>query len=287
MKKIDLSILITTYMTKDLLHKALDSVISNLKDANFSHEILVIDNNSNDGTVELVKEQYENVSLIVNEQNYGLAYALNQGIKAVSGKYILAMDSDVEVKDGTIIEMYHYLEKNPQVSGVVPFEFKPNKKQTRPRLKVGISLKKPDYSKPFYLEFPGNTFSMISKKAYDDVGLYDEKYIFSVEDLDWAHRAKLKNHKFVLLPQCEIIHYGRQGKYKNYDKMLEELYPTNLYYFKKFYNPLIVFLAYWSIRLGIKFSRYQNRNNQDLVKAYDNALKKVKNEYKNQVKNLA
>jgi len=283
MEKIDLSIIITTYKTKKLLDKALESLFSALENVSLDYEILLIDNNSNDGTVSLIKDKYPRVFLLENNKNYGLAFALNQGLKRAKGKYILTMDSDVEVRKNTVDKMYKYLGNNPEIGGVVPVEFKPNKKEKfvpRRRVGVDLSFSKPDLSKPISTEFTGNTFSMIKGEVYDDVGYYDEKFTYAIEDLDWAHRAKKKGYSFMILPQCLIIHHGRQGKYKNKAKMIEELYRTKFYYFKKFYHPILTFLAYGIIRLEIKLGKIKDRKNKKLKKAYEKALNKLKAEYR-------
>lgn len=217
--------------------------------------------------------------LIANSKNRGLAYALNQGIKIARGRYLLTMDSDVEVLGNSIPEMYSYLEKHPGISGVATDEFTPGGKRKRSRTKIGLERRKRSYSKPFLIEFTGNTFSMITEDVYQNVGLYDETFTYSVEDLDWAHRAKLKGYKFILLPQCKIIHHGRKGKYQNYSAVVEERYRTNLYYYKKFYSPSVVCVAYWIMRFKI-WVKILKAKSRELKEAYRRAEQKMIHEHK-------
>lgn len=281
MDEVHLSVIITTYKTRDLLKTCLRSVLEDLKGSPFTTEVLVIDNASHDGTVEMVKKEAPSVKLIENQENVGLARALNQGIQLARGKYLLTMDSDVEVIEGCIGPMVAYLDKNPAVSGVVTDEFNEKGARKRTRTKVGVELKlsKPDFTKPFSLEFTGNTFSMIRREAYDDVGLYDPVFKYSVEDLDWAHRAKNKGHRFVLLPTCRIIHYGRKGKKKNFSLMIQELYRSNLHYYGKFYHPLIVWLLYRGMRLEIGLKLITFRKNREQKETYLKAREKMIAQY--------
>ena len=131
MEKKDLSVIVVTYKTRDLLYKALGSVMTNLEHVHFSHEVIVIDNGSGDGTVEMLHEHFKNVVLIANSENKGLAHALNQGMKIARGRYLLNMDSDVEILNKAIMEMYRYLEEHPNISGVVTDEFTPEGKRKR------------------------------------------------------------------------------------------------------------------------------------------------------------
>lgn len=280
-QEIDLSIIITTYKTKDLLKTCLQSLFQDLKGLSITTEVLVIDNASHDGTVEMVREDYPSVMLIENQENVGLARALNQGIEIARGRYLLTMDSDVEILEDCIGTMVNYLEENPAVSGVVTDEFNEKGERKRTRTKVGVELKliKPDFSRPFSLEFTGNTFSMIRKTVYEDVGLYDLLYKYSVEDLDWAHRAKNRGHRFVLLPDCHIIHYGRRGKKKNYSLMVEELYRSNMHYYGKFYHPLIVSLLYWGMRLEIRLKLCISHRGKEWRETYLRAREKMEEEY--------
>lgn len=274
-----ISVIITTYKTKDLLKKALESVLADLKEASFSYEILVIDNASRDGTADMIKKSYPAVSLIVHEENLGLAKALNKGITSTTGQYLLTIDSDVELQKGTIPTLYQYLEDNPQYSGATTDILTPEGKRCKTRFQVGLDLRKPDFSAPFEVEFTGNTLCFIRRAAYEDVGLYDSAYTYSVEDLDWSHRAKQKGHRFILLPHLCTLHHRRKGKFRNYGAVIEELYRTNLYYYKKFYSRLLLPLFYGALWMEIQFNTYKHRENKVMKEAFQKAQKKMKQEY--------
>jgi GT2 family glycosyltransferase len=144
--------------------------------------------------------------------------------------------------------MYNYLEAHGDVSGVCGQLFFPNGQRQRIRTNV-IDIKKADYSKSFKVTFVGTGFNMIRSKAFDQVGLYDESYYFYNEELDWAERARRLKLTFILLPDAKVYHHLSQGAKQNYSAIIKELYKSNLYFFKKFYHPTIVSIAYGAIYL--------------------------------------
>ena len=96
----DISIVLITWRMKDYLDGLLNSMIK--LSEGFSYEIILLDNNSQDGTVEMVKEKYPQVNLIENEANLGVAPARNKGMKIANGKYVLILDADMMFTENSI-----------------------------------------------------------------------------------------------------------------------------------------------------------------------------------------
>ena len=103
---IDLSIIIISFNTKDLIDRCLSSVLKSLTRASFGYEIIVIDNNSLDGTREMIREKYKQVILVQNSENTGFGKANNQGCSRSKGKYLLFLNSDTEVLDHAVESLY-------------------------------------------------------------------------------------------------------------------------------------------------------------------------------------
>ena len=101
--KIDLSIIVLSYNTKDITLNCLSSVVQFTR--GLSYEIMVVDNASADDSVELVKKKFPEVVVIENEKNYGFASANNRGIKKSRGKYILFLNNDVKLDKNCIKEL--------------------------------------------------------------------------------------------------------------------------------------------------------------------------------------
>jgi GT2 family glycosyltransferase len=99
---VDLSIIIVSWNAKEYLQKVSSQLLETNK---FSKEIIVVDNASTDGSAELIKEKFQQVVLICNDANLGFAKANNIGIRQSRGKYVLLINSDVEVSEGCIERM--------------------------------------------------------------------------------------------------------------------------------------------------------------------------------------
>ncbi len=117
---IDLSIVIISWKMKDLLRSCLESIYKFTEKVNF--EIIVIDNNSQDGTSRMIRSEFSKVILIVNEENRGVAPARNQGIAIANGKYIVILDADVELIENSIAKLFEFMENNSDC-GIAGSEF--------------------------------------------------------------------------------------------------------------------------------------------------------------------
>lgn len=116
MNSIDLTISIISYNTRGLLKACLNSIYENTKEINY--EIIVVDNNSTDGSVDMVKEEFPQVKLVINKENVGFAKANNQAIKKSKGRYILLLNSDTVVISDAIRKMVNFMDRHPE-AGVV------------------------------------------------------------------------------------------------------------------------------------------------------------------------
>lgn len=220
------SVVIVSFNTKELLRKCLESIESNR--GALETEIIVVDNASNDGSVEMVKQRHKDIKILINKENFGFAKANNQGIKMAKGEYILLLNSDTEVKPGSLENLVEFAKKHLE-AGV-----------------VGARLLNPDGSpQPSVYHFPtiwraiaeywlGQRGSyekysltasdavrveavtgaamLILRKTIEKVGLLDERYFMYFEDLDYCRRVKRAGLKVYYLPQAEVIHYhGASG----------------------------------------------------------------------------
>lgn len=107
----DLSILVVTYNTKDLIEKCIQSIIN--YNGKYTIEIIVVDNNSSDGTPELIKSKFPQIKYIQNKFNYGFAVGMNQAFRITSGKYVMTFNPDAEIYDNSIDAAIEYLNLNP------------------------------------------------------------------------------------------------------------------------------------------------------------------------------
>ncbi len=249
----DLSIIIVNYNVKHFLNQCLISVQNALK--GIEAEIIVVDNNSVDGSVKLLQEKFSNVILIANDKNTGFAVANNQAIKIAKGKYILLLNPDTVVQEDTFSKCISFMEENKNAGalGVKMFDgngvFLPESKRGLPTPLVaffkifGLSTLFPK-SKLFgqyhlgYLsknethivDVLSGAFMLLRKKTIDKVGLLDESFFMYGEDIDLSYRITLAGYKNYYYSKTNIIHYKGESTKK-----------SSINYVFVFYRAMIIF----------------------------------------------
>ncbi len=118
---VDLSVIIVNWNGRDLLQQCLDSLV--LTSVALTHEVIVVDNASTDGSPELVRQSYPQVRLVENRDNVGFSRANNQGIRLATGRYVLLLNSDTIVKPGALEAMVALGDRHPRI-GVVGAELR-------------------------------------------------------------------------------------------------------------------------------------------------------------------
>ena len=107
-----LSIIIVNYNVKHFLHQCLKSIERSKQNINL--EIFVVDNNSVDGSINMIQNEFPYVKLISNDKNTGFAKANNQAIKKAKGEYILLLNPDTIIEENTLMDTISFFQKNTQ-----------------------------------------------------------------------------------------------------------------------------------------------------------------------------
>lgn len=259
-----LSIIIVNWNTKKELLRCIESIYQN-KWKNIK-EIIVVDNGSQDGSVEELKIVFPSVLIIQNETNLGFARAVNQGIQIASGRYFLLLNPDTELKDGVIEKLYFFMEKHPEIGVVGPQLLNDNgSKQNSianfPSLATELLNKnilrllfpkrypgkERDYSRPIEVDSVIGACMMVRRKAIEEVGLLDEDYFLFLEETDWCYRMKKAGWRVYHVPDVEVIHF--QGKSVGQDKKRAkvEYFRSRYLFFKKHRG----FLQYLILKIGV------------------------------------
>ncbi len=236
--KTDLSIIIVNYNTEKLLGECLNSVYENIEGLDF--EVFVVDNNSSDNSVAMIKDKFPQVQIIENKRNVGFAGANNQAIKKATGNYVFLLNPDTIVLTNNIKGIIDFMENDDSVGCCGPMVL--NKDLTIQRqCKRGFPtpwttltyitgfwrvfskfswgkkmfggyflLNKSDDKKCEVDQISGSAM-IVRKKTIESVGLLDEKYVMYWEDSDWCFRIKNAGYKIYYYPDVKIIHYGGQG----------------------------------------------------------------------------
>ena len=225
-----LSVIIVSYNTQELLRTCLESVLKSLE--NIDGEIFVVDNNSHDNTVKVIKEKFPKVTLIANKRNLGFSKANNQALKKAKAKYFLILNPDTQVQPDTLQKMIDFMEKNSKAAvstcrvelpnGQLDTDCRRHFPTPTRALSHFLSLDKLfKGSKTFDSYYMGyipeniehevdacvGAFMIVRSSAAKKVGLFDEDFFFYGEDLDWCYRFKEKGYRIYYTPITKIIHY--------------------------------------------------------------------------------
>jgi len=282
-KKIDLSIIIVNYNTKNFLRRCLESLISN-------YEIIVVDNNSSDGSPLMVTKEFPQVKLIKNKKNLGFAKANNLAIKKSSGRYILFLNPDTIVQKDTIKTMIKFMEENPKVGASTcrveltngqldqachrgfptawnAFCYFSGLGKIFPKSKffAGYSLTYLPLNKVHEIDAGVGAFLIVRREAGEQVGWFDEDYFWYGEDLDFCYRLKQKGWKIMFVPTTKIIHWkgAASGILKHSQKISPASKETKIkatqssvevmrIFFQKHYQDKYPKIVYWLVMVGIK-----------------------------------
>jgi GT2 family glycosyltransferase len=280
----DLSIIIVPYKCKDVFKVALDAVFASK--TNFDYEVIVVDNDSQDGTVEMVQQDYlskpdiaAKLTLITNT-NEGFARGNNRGLKVSKGAYKLLLNPDTKVAPDTLQIMMDFMKSRPDVGmstcklvkgdgnldaacrRSLPDPWNGFMRVTglsflfpKSKLAAGYNLSHADPDTEMEIGACVGAFMFVSPSCYEKIGMLDEQFFMYGEDLDWCKRAHDAGFKVWYYPKTTTMHYKGSSSKKNSKKALYEFHNTMWQYYRKhlaggYSKPLN-----WLVCVGI-WSRY-------------------------------
>ncbi len=271
----DLSIIIVSWNVKEKLRENLKAIFKSARTRNFAFEVFVVDNNSTDNTVEMVKKefpqvhpvksdnvgakQFNGVKLIANKENLGFAKANNQAIKQARGDFILLLNPDMRVMPDTLEKIIKWMRENKQASvagcHLIDEQGKTIKHIRRfPTVwnQLAIVLKLPhifpnilnkylrnnfDYSKPAKVDSIRGGFFMIRNVGTGHaLFLLDEQYFLWFEEVDFCKQVKQAGGEVWYAPDAKCIDYvGQSFKQLSRGKTQKYFRDSMLKYFKKWH----------------------------------------------------
>lgn len=277
-----LSIIIVSWKVKDLLRENLQTLFKSQVD--FDWEVFVVDNNSQDGTGEMIKKDFPQVKLIANSDNLGFARANNQAIKKAGGDYILLLNPDMRVFPNTLSHMILWADKHPE-AGVSGCHLVDEKGKTIAQARnfptlwdqLAIVLKIPhifpqvldkylkkdfDYSREAEVDSIRGSFFLIRKEVVEKIGGLDERYFIWFEEVDYCRQVWEAGWKVIYTPATRCLDkigqsfsQVKKGKAQRYfrDSMLKyfhKWHPRWQYVILKVFWPLGQFITFLMINLG-------------------------------------
>jgi len=242
---VDVSIIIVSWNVRELLRRCLLSVRQQTTEdrrpteyktdvRGLLSEILVADNASRDGTVEMLHAEFPDVRVIANTENVGFTRANNQALAIAQGRYLFLLNPDTALHPGALQTLYDYAEAHPRVGIIGPQLFygdgTPQSSRRRfPTLATAFleSTKLQQWfprnrvlARYYMLDTPDDAAQevdwvtgaamFVRRAVYEQIGGLDEAFFMYSEELDWCYRAKHAGWQIVYLPTARVIHY--EGK---------------------------------------------------------------------------
>lgn len=190
-------------------------------------EVLVVDNASTDSSVELVREQFPQVNLIVNDSNLGFARANNVAIRATATPYVATLNNDTQVESNWLSALIRVIASDPRVGMGASKILYLQPPHLIDSAGIGISRaglawnrgnstqENPMEDKPYEVFGPSAAAALYRRAMLDEVGLFDEAYFAYYEDIDLAWRARLMGWRCLYVPTARVYHVhsatSRQG----------------------------------------------------------------------------
>lgn len=224
-----LSIIITHHKTPELLDLCLSSIKKTAK--NIRKELIVVDSEFEERTEGLIRERYPEVKFVPFKKNLGYSKIVNVGLKKAKGDYILILNADIIILEGSISRMLKYMKNHPGVGILAPqlLDFTNNvqiscfskpslgailaRRTFLGKLKWGkkvlnrFTISNWDRKSIKEVDWVQGSAMMVCKKAVKKVGPWDERFFIYFEDTDWCRRFWQKGYKVVYLPSAKFAHY--------------------------------------------------------------------------------
>ncbi len=258
----NLSIIIVSWQAKEKLRKNLESIFSS--DIDFSYEVFVVDNNSNDGSREMIERDFPQIKLIANEKNLGFAKACNQAILISSGKNILLLNPDMYLEKDTLKKSLEISDKNPDITvfGIKLEDEKGNtvlQARRFPKLFDQLMIvlkihhifpgvlnkylnKRFDYNKASIVDSIRGSYFFINKNSWQKISkkelpLLDERYFLWFEEVDFCRQVYENGGKVKYFPETKAVDSVGYS-FSQVNTKVKQIYfkESMLNYFKKWHN---------------------------------------------------
>lgn len=228
----EISIIINNYKTRGLLKQCLKGILANPPAVEY--EIIVVDNDSRDGSVELIREKFPSVKLIDAKENLGHQRGNNLGIKNSSGKYVLILNTDIAIMTDAIDKMYQFMEANSQIALLGPRLKNPDGSIQYSCLRFP-TIWVPIFRRTFFGKLPFarkqidkylmadfnhsetrpvdwilGSCHLVRRSAIDKVGMMDEQLFMYFGDVAWCKKFSQAGYAVYYFADVDIIHYHRR-----------------------------------------------------------------------------
>lgn len=300
---LDVSIIIVNWNGKDLMRRCLDAVIATTR--RVSYEVIVVDNASTDGSQDFLKQTYPDVRLIENTDNAGFAGANNQGMAISEGRYVLLLNSDAFVGEGTIDTMVQFMDEHPD-AGMSACKLLYDDGRLQPsayafpslltELYTALQLDKVfarsrefgkylmtwwDFDEVREVDTVMGAFMLVRREVVDQVGVMDTSYFMYSEEFDWCYRIKQQGWKILYNPAVQTVHLWGGSSQRVRVEMFLQLYRSKVTFFRKHYGAVSANLLKLILGIGcllrigpgmIYYRRSSDPNKREKHRAFQQLL---------------
>lgn len=252
----DLALITVSTNEAQWLRPCLTTVFAHLGDV--SADVVVVDNESHDGTADLVAMEFPDAR-VVRSRNYGFSHANNRALMTCNARYVLFLNPDTEILDGTFAELVRMLDARPSVGlvGVRQMTAEgrldttirrfPNALRAlgdalsaerlprRPHWLGERELDPASYEREFACDWTSGSFMLVRREAIESAGYLDERYFMYSDETDFCRRIKTAGWEIRHLPQMTILHHdGKAGVKSNIESLAAH---NRTMYARKFFSP--------------------------------------------------
>lgn len=267
----DLAIVIVSWNVRDLLAQCLDSLFTSNQDTpdTYSIQVWVVDNDSQDGSSEMVRAKFPEVQLIDSRENLGFAGGNNLAIQRSDSRYVLLLNPDTRVLPGGIANLVRFMDENPQAGAAGSLLLNPDGSlQTScypfPTLSrefwrllhldrispFGVyRMAEWTQEKPVATEVIQGASLILRRETLDRVGLLDESYFMYTEEVDLCYRIAQDGWGLWWVPQSRVVHYGGQSTSQVASQMFLHLYQSKHHFFKKHHGSRSAMAYKWLLAI--------------------------------------
>jgi GT2 family glycosyltransferase len=267
----NLSVIIVAYRSTDKLRATLSALFKSV--TQLEYEVIVVDNDSQDGTFEMVVEEFPKVKIIKN-QNNGFSKGNNVGLQQSSGEVILFLNPDTAVEVDVLEECYKKINSDKQIgflssrlikedgsldisarrafpNPVNSFYRFTNLDKVFPKYFGSYNLRSIPENQEQEVDSVVGAFMMIRRDVIDKIGKWDEDFFMYGEDIEYCYRAKQAGYKNIYFPKVTTVHYrGQSSKIVPYFSMYH-FHNSMWIFYKKHYLEKYPFFVSWLVFLGI------------------------------------
>lgn len=244
------SVIIPNYNGEHFLKECLEA----LKRQTFDDmEVILVDNASTDDSIKLAKELYREIRVIELHDNTGFAYAVNRGIEAAKGEYVLLLNNDTIVFPNFVKNQYKMIKGKPDVFSCSALMIQNRNHELVDDAGDELAVLgwgfAPDRDKPVSgCGIPHEVFSSCAgaaiyrKSVFDEIGLFDESFFAYLEDMDVGYRARLAGYRNLYNPYAKVYHLGSASSGSRHNAFKVELSARNSMYMMKKNMPVLQYI---------------------------------------------